>query len=160
MVPLTAACITAVALAYAPVVGDPVPVLEQDLYALLSVEGGKVGECVPNKDRAGRVTSRDCEPFQINTSNGPMLAGVFGTTTEEAMRRVTDDRCLNAHVAGWILVEKRRAAKGDRRDALGRYNSATPRLKEVYLGRVDQKRQRLFGKQAFHPDAAVDEGRR
>ncbi|MHA7066673.1 lysozyme family protein [Azospirillum argentinense] len=154
MVPLTAACIAAVAFTYAPLLGDPPSLVEQDLYTLFGAERGRVGECVPNKDRkTGKITSWDCGPFQINTGNGPALAKLFGTTPEEAMRRVTNDGCLNAHVAGWLLVEKRRAAKGDRHDALGRYNSATPGIKEAYQDLLERRRRQLFG------DAAVPAAR-
>lgn len=150
MAPLTAACIATVAAIFVPVLGDPVHILEQDLYALLGVERGKVGECLPNKDKkTGRITSWDCGPFQINSSNGPELARIFGTTAEDAMRRVTDGGCLNAHVTGWLLIGKRRAGGGNRREALGRHNSATPHIKEADLERLESRRQRLFGTEAI-----------
>ena len=114
------------------------------MILILAQERGKVGECAgPNKD--GSV---DCGPAQVNSKEIVRLAPLLKMSEREAFARVRDDGCFNIFVSAYILAEKRRDANGNIWDAMGRYNSATPGIKEEYqrgLIRQFLKLQRRVG---------------
>ena len=130
--PLTVECLEQAAAAF----GHPT----MALALILAQERGKVGECSrPNKN--GTV---DCGAAQINEREIPKIARVVGLSQEETFRRVRDDGCFNIFVSSYILAQKKRDARGDLWDAMGRYNSATPGIKETYQANLVKQYQRLF----------------
>lgn len=130
--PLTVECLEQAAAAF----GHPT----MALTLILAQERGKVGECSrPNKN--GTV---DCGAAQINQNEIPKIARVIGLSNEETFRRVRDDGCFNIFVSSYILAQKKRDARGDLWDAMGRYNSATPGIKEQYQEGLLRQYRRLF----------------
>lgn len=118
--PLTMSCVEEAAAAF----GHP----RMALVLILAQERGKVGECsAPNRN--GTV---DCGPAQINTNEIKRLAPILGVSADKALTMIRDDGCFNVFVSAFILSEKLVHAKGDLWDAMGRYNSATPGIKETY----------------------------
>ena len=119
LTPLTAVCLAAAAHAYR--------IPENVLYAIMAVEGGRVGQAVPNPNG-----THDLGPFQINTAWGPAVARYLGEPVEQALARVRDDGCANAVIATAILKQCLTETHGDRRLALGLYHSRDPELAEPY----------------------------
>lgn len=96
----------------------PMPLLE----AVLKVEGGRPGLAMRNSNG-----TYDLGPMQINTSWLPVLAEK--NITREMLR---DDFCVNVAVGAWILARElnqipAKPAVADFWQAVGRYNSRTPR---------------------------------
>jgi hypothetical protein len=120
---LTGACLAAAAHAY--------QIPEQDLYAILAVEGGRVGQAVPDKNG-----TRDLGPFQINTSWGYAIARYWRLPVEEALDRVRDDGCANALIAAAILRGCANETRGDMVTALGLYHSHSPGIAQPYREKV------------------------
>lgn len=143
-IPVTAECLDSAASAF----GNT----REDLLSLMKVESGggrhgaargaRIGECIRHAGQGG-IVSMDCGPLQINEGSWPRLARLLNKTVEEVHRLVRDDGCFNVAAASFILSEKRRAAHGDARKALGLYHSATPALRDGYLNKVDQARAGL-----------------
>lgn len=104
--PLTADCIERAARVFG---FEPVT-----LWAVLKVEGGRLGECLGNGNPA---RSWDCGPFQINTQHIPRLAELLQLSEQEVLRRLRDDGSFNALVAAWLLADARRSG------GIGRYHS-------------------------------------
>jgi hypothetical protein len=120
---LTGACLAAAAHAY--------QIPERDLYAILAVEGGRVGEAVVD----GNGT-RDLGPFQINTVWAPSIARYWKLSIPEALDRVRDDGCANAVIASAILKTCLIEAHGDYSNAIGLYHSHSAPLAIRYQDRV------------------------
>jgi hypothetical protein len=123
LVPLTAACIATAAQAY----GIP----EAYLYAILAVEGGHVGEAVPDKNGTS-----DLGPFQINSSWVNAIARYWRIPVADALVRVRDDGCANAVIATAILKRCANETGGDMAAALGLYHSHSLRLAEGYRAKA------------------------
>jgi hypothetical protein len=120
---LTGACLAAAAHAY--------QIPERDLYAILAVEGGRVGEAVFNKNG-----THDLGPFQINTSWGNAIARYWRLPVEKALNRVRDDGCANALIAAAILRGCANETRDDMVAALGLYHSHSPGLAQPYREKV------------------------
>jgi hypothetical protein len=123
LIPLTAVCLAMAARAY------QFPSI--NLYAILAVEGGRVGQAVEDKNGTS-----DLGPFQINTRWGPALGRYWRVSTAEALALVRDDGCANAIAAAAILKRAVNEAHGDLPAALGLYHSHSPDLAESYRERV------------------------
>jgi hypothetical protein len=108
--PLTAVCLAAAAHAY--------QIPESDLYAILAVEGGRVGQAV-----ADRNGTQDLGPFQINTAWGPAIALYWKLSVPKALDRVRDNGCANSVIASAILKKCLIEAHGDYPKAIGFYHS-------------------------------------
>ncbi len=80
LVTLTAACIAMAADAYR--------LPESDLYAILAVEGGRVGQAA-----ASAGGSSDLGPFQVNSRWGPALGRFWGVSSEDALSRLKNNGC-------------------------------------------------------------------
>ncbi len=119
LAPLTAVCLAAAAHAY--------QIPQRYLYAILAVEGGRVGEAVHDKNGTS-----DLGPFQINTSWGIAIAHYWRLPIEAALIRVRDDGCANALVATAILRRCANETGGDLTTAVGLYHSHSARLAERY----------------------------
>jgi hypothetical protein len=140
--PLTMSCVEEAAAAF----GHP----RMALVLILAQERGKVGECsAPNRN--GTV---DCGPAQINTNEIKRLAPILGVSSDKALTMIRDDGCFNVFVSAFILSEKLVHAKGDLWDALGRYNSATPGIKETYQSGLLKQYRALFGS-GYRPERLV-----
>lgn len=123
LAPLTAACLAAAAHAY--------QIPESYLYAILAVEGGRVGEAVSNRNGTS-----DLGPFQINTSWGDAIARYWRLPVSEALSRVRDDGCANALIATAILKRDENETAGDMVAALGLYHAHSPTLARRYKAKV------------------------
>jgi hypothetical protein len=123
LAPLTAACLAAAAGAYR--------IPENYLYAILAVEGGRVGQAVPDKNGTS-----DLGPFQVNTRWGRSLAQYWSLPVSDALERVRDDGCANAVAASAILKGVLDEAHGDLATALGLYHSHSRELREPYRNKV------------------------
>lgn len=143
---MTPACLTSAAAAYAG--GQSRDWFVMALLVIMETEsrggwgryvgaGAHVGECVRHDDRNGHPTL-DCGPMQINEGSWPWIAGLTGFPVDVVHQLVRDDGCFNVTAGAALLAEKLKAAKGNRREALGRYHSATPDLKAVYLANLDR----------------------
>lgn len=132
IVPLTAACVSAAALAYG--VSEPV------LWTVLKTEMGHVGACTAQANG-----THDCGPAQINAETwvGP-LARLLRRPQWEIFEGLRDNGCFNVYTAAYILRVKLIEAHGDPWDAIGRYNSATPELKRAYQQRLIDAYNQLF----------------
>lgn len=132
IVPLTAACVSAAALAYS--VAEPV------LWTLLKTEMGHVGACTAQPNG-----THDCGPAQINAETwvGP-LAHLLRRSPSEVFESLRDNGCFNVYTAAYVLRVKLIEAHGDPWDAIGRYNSATPALKHAYQKRLIEAYKQLF----------------
>lgn len=71
------------------------------IQAILRVEGGQVGQAVPNSNG-----TEDLGPMQINTVWLPRLAA-YGITR----RQLQHDRCINILAGSWILAQQLQKAK-------------------------------------------------
>ena len=132
IVPLTAACIAAAAAAQ--------NVSETALWLILKVEGGRVGACTVQSNE-----SHDCGPAQINAETWvTTLAGITGRTVPEVFYAIRDNGCFNIHAAAYILRQKIDETEGDVWDGMGRYNSATPVIKQRYQSRLVAAYNDLF----------------
>lgn len=141
IVPLTAACISAAALAYG--VSEPV------LWTVLKTEMGHVGACTTQANG-----THDCGPAQINAETWVVpLARMLGRSPAEIYTGLRDNGCFNIYTAAYILRVKLIEAHGDPWDAIGRYNSATPALKHAYQQRLIEAYNQLF------PDRTVTRAR-
>ena len=123
LAPLTAACLAAAAHAY------QIPTAY--LYAILAVEGGRVGQSVADKNG-----TRDLGPFQINSGWGQSLGRFWSQPGDKVLERVADDGCANAIVAAAILAGALNQARGDLPRALGLYHSHTAKLAEAYRQKI------------------------
>jgi hypothetical protein len=131
LVPLTAACIAMAAGAYR--------LPEADLYAILAVEGGRVGQAV-----ASGGGSSDLGPFQVNSRWGPALGRFWGVSAEDALSRLKNDGCANAVAATAILRGAITETGGDLTAAIGLYHSHTPTLSEAYRMKVEAVAKQLL----------------
>lgn len=133
LVPLTAACVSAAALAYG--------VAEPALQMILKAEAGRVGACTVQPNG-----SHDCGPAQINAEIWvPRLASLVKRPIAETFYAVRDNGCFNIYAAAYILRLKVGEARGDVWDGIGRYNSATPALKHAYQERLVEAYRQLYG---------------
>jgi hypothetical protein len=123
LAPLTAVCLAAAAHAY--------KIPQSYLYAVLAVEGGRVGEAVLDKNGTS-----DLGPFQINTSWGIAIARYWRLPVEEALILIRDDGCANAVVATAILRRCADESGGDMAAAVGLYHSHSARLAEQYRAKA------------------------
>ena len=103
------------------------------IQAILKVEGGRVGQAVPNKNG-----TEDLGPMQINTLWLPELAS-YGITRQQLQH----DRCVNILVGTWILARQLKDAKQmdgplERRLwwGIGAYHSKTPEHNVKYALKV------------------------
>lgn len=119
LVPLTAVCLAAAAHAY-----HLPPVY---LQAILTTEGGHVGQAVQNKNG-----TFDLGPFQINSAWGPAIGQYWHVTAQRGLQHVRDNGCANAMIASAILKKYVLEAKGDFPKAIGFYHSHTKELAETY----------------------------
>ncbi|MBU2708720.1 lytic transglycosylase domain-containing protein [Zooshikella marina] len=100
------------------------------LLALWMVEGGQIGTVSKNTNG-----TNDYGPFQTNTVWVKKLKKDFGITAE----MLTDDFCLSARTAAYILRYEINLAGGSFWDGVGHYHSRTPKYKYKYIKRVYQK---------------------
>ena len=112
LAPLTAVCLAASAHAY--------HLPEVYLHAILTTEGGQVGQQVHNTNG-----TYDLGPFQINTVWGPAIGRYWHIPVTRALERVRDDGCANALIASAILKKMLIETKGDFPKAIGFYHSHT-----------------------------------
>jgi hypothetical protein len=132
IVPLTAACVSAAALAYG--VAQPV------LLTVLKTEMGHVGACTAQANG-----THDCGPAQINVETWvEPLARLLRRSPAEIYLGLRDNGCFNVYTEAYILRVKLIEAHGDPWDAMGRYNSATPALKHAYQQRLIEAYNQLF----------------
>lgn len=103
------------------------------IQAILAVEGGSVGQAVPNSNGTA-----DLGPMQINTVWLPLLAE-YGITKQQLQH----DRCINILAGSWILARQLKAAKSmdgpvHRRIwwGIGSYHSRTPKHNVKYALKV------------------------
>lgn len=100
------------------------------LVGIYKVEGGKVGQEVPNDNG-----TFDLGPMQINTIWMPELAGNWGVSEGTARKWVRDDACTNVSVAAWILrghIDE----TGSLSQAIAHYHSRTPLFGTSYKKKV------------------------
>ncbi len=132
LAPLTAACIAASAML--------LHVPEPTLWSILKVEGGRVGACVAQENG-----THDCGPAQVNAETWvPTLSRLLRRPQDAVWADLRDDGCFNVWAAAYVLRVKQAEAGGDRWDAAGRYNSATPHLKLAYQARLVAAYEQLF----------------
>ncbi len=123
LAPLTAICLATAAQAY--------QIPSTYLYAILAVEGGRVGEAVHNRNGTD-----DLGPFQINTAWGPALGRYWHLPVERALEQVRDDGCANAIIASAILKKMLIESRGDFPKAIGFYHSHSQGLANSYRDKV------------------------
>jgi len=126
LVPLTAACIAFVAAHFG--------ILEDALNGLRAAEDGQVGAVTLNHDKAGRVTSRDIGPFQINDAAhlDHFTAAWHQPSRQATFALLRDNGCANALAAGEIFRTYLDEAGGNYGLAVGYYNNHKPELAEAY----------------------------
>jgi hypothetical protein len=127
---LTAACLATASHAF------QLPVI--DLYAILKIEGGQVGQAVHNGNG-----SDDLGPFQINTAWGPAIGRYWRLSIPDALDRVWDDGCANAVIASAILRKVLNETRGDLPKAIGLYHSHTDVLAARYRDAVLEVERRF-----------------
>jgi hypothetical protein len=136
LVPLTAACISAAALAY--------NVAEPALWLILKTEAGRVGACTAQANGA-----HDCGPAQVNAEIWvPHFSRVLHRSVPDVFYALRDNGCFNIYAAAYILQIKTLEARGDAWDGMGRYNSATPNLKHAYQSRLVDAYRQLYPQRA------------
>ncbi len=102
----------------------------QVLVGILHVEGGRIGQQVPNKNG-----TYDLGPMQINTLWLPTLAKNWKVSEKTAWQWVRDDGCTNVNVSAWILRQNLNAT-GSLAKAVAYYHSRTPSLGSKYKSKV------------------------
>ncbi len=100
------------------------------LLGILQVEGGRVGQAVPNTNG-----SYDLGPMQINTVWVPTLSQKWGTDTRTTLKWLRDDGCANMAVSAWIL-RQRINLTGSLWGGIAGYHSLTPGIGSRYAERV------------------------
>ena len=121
MVPLTVDCIVQAA--------EVQQIPPAVLVGILRVEGGRVGQAVQNRNG-----SFDLGPMQINDRTWvPLIARAhFGGNQDAARIALRDHGCYNMHIGAWIYRQLLDRHNGNHGEAIGRYHSATPHLKQAY----------------------------
>ena len=119
---LFAACLMLAAQTYA--------VPPQVLVGILHVEGGHIGQQVPNTNG-----TYDLGPMQINSSWLPELARNWRVPQKTAWQWVRDDGCTNVNVSAWILRQNLNES-GSLALAVAYYHSHTPSLGASYKRKV------------------------
>jgi len=97
------------------------------LYAILGVEGGRLGAVSQNTN--GSV---DIGPMQVNDLWLPQLMMHWSASHEAAFLALRDSVCANFEAGAWIL-SKGFAETGDYWDAVARYHSHSGAEKARYL---------------------------
>ena len=112
------------------------------LISIISVEGGKHGISVRNKNK-----TEDLGIMQINTGAWlPLISKTFfDSNASLAYEKLKNDDCFNIQVGAWILRYSIYLEKGDMWNGIGRYHSNTPVLKNNYRESVKNKYIQLFG---------------
>jgi hypothetical protein len=124
LAPITFACVVAAAQSFA--------VPQAALWTILDAEHGKVGACVRQANG-----THDCGPGQVNAETWvPHLAKILKRPIPTIFYQLRDNGCFNAYASAYILRIKIDEAKGNIWDGMGRYNSATPSLKNAYQTRL------------------------
>ena len=100
------------------------------ILGVLSVEGGRIGQAVPNTNG-----TYDLGPMQINTIWVPQLARYWRMSEGAALRMVRDNACVNIGVGAWILRTKMNET-GSLYRGIAYYHSATPSLGHSYRKKV------------------------
>jgi len=100
------------------------------MLGILQVEGGRVGQEVPNTNG-----SHDLGLMQINTIWLEALSRKWNTDRSTARKWVRDDPCVNVAVAGWILRQRINYTGGLWTGIAG-YHSLTPGIGSRYATRV------------------------
>ncbi len=100
------------------------------LTLIYEMEGGRLGEETPNRNKDGEITSYDIGPMQINSQHLSKLSG-YGIT--RAMLR--DSMCVNVHVAAWMMRGLMRR-HDSLAEAIAHYHSPTPHFQAIYLERA------------------------
>ncbi len=119
LAPLTAACLASAAHGY--------QLPRVYLTAILKIEGGRVGQAVPNTNGTW-----DLGPFQINSAWGPAIGRYWHMPPQQALLWVRDNGCANVVIASAILKRYLLEAKGDYPKAIGFYHSHTEALAATY----------------------------
>ncbi|EFC4278582.1 lytic transglycosylase domain-containing protein (plasmid) [Escherichia coli] len=117
------------------------------LTSIISVEGGKHGISVHNKNQ-----TEDLGIMQINTGVWlPLVSKTFfNNDTMLAYERLKNDDCFNIQVGAWILGYSIYLEKGNMWSGVGRYHSNTPALKNNYEEKVKKRYIKLFGMASFY----------
>lgn len=136
--PDTAQCVTHAAQTFR--------VPELPLWALLDVEGGRVGAVSRNTNG-----SYDIGPMQINSTWLPTL-GRSGISE----RMVRDNLCMNIYVGTWIFAKELQRHGGDMPKAFATYHSPTPRFQYRYLGLIQSALEKRVGR--MKQEAALARG--
>lgn len=121
------------------------------MVGIYNVEGGKIGQQVPNKNG-----TYDLGPMQINTLWVPELADYWGVNESTAKKWVRDDACTNMHVSAWILRQHLNET-GSLGQAIAHYHSRTPERGSNYRRKVvgAMQRQGLIRPAGSSPQVAV-----
>lgn len=113
---------------------------EEALWGILAAERGLVGQRLINPDG-----SLDHGPMQINSLWLPLLQN-FGIDDAG----LTMDGCLNVRAGAWILRRQYETSGGRIWEAIGRYHSATPRLKRRFIRRVWSRLTQMDAERLLH----------
>ncbi|MBA5690543.1 lytic transglycosylase domain-containing protein [Rugamonas apoptosis] len=97
------------------------------LIAIRMTEGGQTGTVSYNKNKTA-----DYGPFQINTQWIRQFKRQYGITADQ----LTNDMCMSARAAAYILRFEINAAGGDFWSGIGHYHSHTAAPKAAYQAAV------------------------
>jgi len=95
------------------------------IYAVLKVEGGKIGQRVKNTNG-----TFDMGPMQINT--------IWLKHFEDyvSAEQILHNGCVNVQIGAWILRSRINEAGGDFWKGVGSYHSKTPWRNQAYQAKV------------------------
>ena len=112
----------------------------QIIMTILTVEGGREGSKSHNTNGTD-----DFGPGQINTVWLDAVAKASGHSVDEAAHMLQWDGCFNIRTTAAILRYQIDAANGDFWAGVGNYHSREPTEHMIYLRKVVETAQRLFG---------------
>ncbi|MCE2571651.1 lytic transglycosylase domain-containing protein [Motilimonas eburnea] len=98
------------------------------LKLLHRMEGGKSGTVKLNKDG-----SYDLGIMQINTIN---LADLKRVKPDTTWKNLAVEPCRNIDASAWYFTKMLKKRKGNLWEAIGDYNSTTPKVRHTYLVRA------------------------
>ena len=109
------------------------------LLMMLQVEGGRLGRVSGNTN-----WTVDIGPWQVNEIWLPEVARRWGLSVAEAFPILRDNPCGNADAAAFVFKRALADARGDFWEGVGRYHSARPHLKAIYLRKVLAAARRML----------------